>query len=129
MLKKTVTYVDFDDKEKTEDLYFHITKAELIEFVSQYPDDFAGYVKKISEANNKADLIAMFRSLIMRSYGIKDGPKFNKSAAISEEFSHSEAYSSLFLELFQKTDNLVDFFNAVLGVDISQLAAAQQKSK
>lgn len=128
MLKKTVTYKDFDDNERTEDLYFHLTKAELIEFVSQYPDDFKAYVKRISDANNKSELISMFRNLIMKSYGIKDGQKFIKSAAISEEFSHTEAYSELFMELFSKTDNLIDFFNAILGVDIVQLAAAQQKS-
>lgn len=129
MLKKTVTYTDFENQKRTEDLYFHLTKAELIEFVSQYPDDFSAYVKKISESNNKAELIAMFRRIIMMSYGIKDGPKFTKTAELSEEFSHTEAYSELFLELFSKTDNLIDFFNAVLGVDLVQIAASQQKSK
>ena len=127
MLKKTVTFVDFENEKQTEDLYFHLTKAELIEFVSQYPDDFAGYIKKISSSGSKGELINMFRNLIMKSYGQKDGPKFHKSAEISEEFSHTEAYSELFLELFSKTENLIGFFNAVLGVDIEQLAA-QQKS-
>lgn len=129
MLKKQVTYQNFENETKTDDLYFHLTKAELVEFVSQYPDDFAAYVKEISEANNKSALIAMFRDLILRAYGVKNGKEFEKNAQLSERFSHTEAYSALFMELFANTDNLVGFFNAVLGVDLAQIAAAQQKAK
>ena len=31
MLKKTITYTDFDDNERTEDFYFHLSKAEIAE--------------------------------------------------------------------------------------------------
>ena len=30
MFKKTITYNDFNGVERTEDFYFHLTKAELI---------------------------------------------------------------------------------------------------
>ena len=31
MLKKTITYTDYNDVERTEDFYFNITKAEAME--------------------------------------------------------------------------------------------------
>ena len=31
MLKKTITYTDYNDNERTEDFYFNFSKAELTE--------------------------------------------------------------------------------------------------
>ena len=30
MLKETITYIDFNDQERTEDFYFNLTRTELI---------------------------------------------------------------------------------------------------
>ena len=38
LTKKTITYVDFDGEDKTEDFYFNLTKAELTELASDYPE-------------------------------------------------------------------------------------------
>ena len=38
MLKKTVNYVDFDGNNQVEDLYFNLTKTELIEMAMDFPD-------------------------------------------------------------------------------------------
>lgn len=129
MLKKTVKYTDFDNQPQTDDLYFHLTKAELVEFVSAYPGDFSDYVKKISRSDDRAEFVNLFRALILKSYGLKDGPRFRKSAEISEDFSHTEAYSALFFELLSSTDNLIAFFNGVLGVDINELQKELEKNQ
>ena len=127
MLKKTVSFQDFDGNTQTEDLYFHLTKAELIEVVSQYPEDFTAYVKKIASEDRRSELVSLFRNIILKSYGVREGSRFKKTPDIAEEFSHTEAYSELFLELFSNTDNLIAFFNGVLGVDIAKLAQEQAK--
>ena len=31
MLKKTITYTDYNGNERTEDFYFNLTKAEVVE--------------------------------------------------------------------------------------------------
>lgn len=129
MLKKTVTYEDFDGKTQTEDLFFHLTKAELFEFVAQYPGEFTDYVQRISRSDDKSEILAMFRDLILKSYGVRSGPKFIKTPAQSEEFSHTEAYSAMFLELFQKPETLIAFFNALLGVDVEKVLAEAETKK
>lgn len=123
MLKKTVTYTDFDNIQRTEDLHFHLTKAELIEFVSQYPDDFTEYVNRISKSETKSEIIELFRNLVSSSYGLRQGSKFIKSKELSEEFSHTEAYSQLFFDLFGDTTKMITFFNGVLGVDLDKIVA------
>ena len=127
MLKKTITFDNFDGKSETKDFHFHLTKAELIEVVSKYPDDFSAYVNDIARANNKEELVSLFRTVILKSYGIKEGNSFKKTTELAEEFSHTEAYSELFMELFSSTDNLIAFFNSLLNVDIEKLAAEQTK--
>jgi hypothetical protein len=127
MLKKTVTYNDFDNQPQTDDLYFHLTKAELVEFVSGYPGEFADYIKKVSRSEDRSEFVQLFRNIILKSYGEKEGNRFKKSAELAEEFSHTEAYSALFFNLLEKTDNLIAFFNGVLGVDISALQKEIEK--
>jgi|WetSurMetagenome_2_1015567.scaffolds.fasta_scaffold20781_2 hypothetical protein len=127
MLKKTVTYNDFDNAPQTDDLYFHLTKAELVEFVSAYPGEFADYIKKVSRAEDRSEFVGLFRRLILMSYGVKEGSRFRKSSELSEDFSHTEAYSALFFDLLDKTDNLIAFFNGVLGVSVEDLRKEVEK--
>lgn len=129
MLKKTITYENFDGEKETKDFNFHLTKAELIEIISKYPDDFSGYVKEISSAVNKEALVELFRTIVLKSYGIREGTAFKKSPEISEEFSHTEAYSALFMELFSDTDNLINFFNSMLNTDLQKVLANTDTKK
>lgn len=39
MLKKTITYTDYDNVKRTEDFYFNLTMAELQERSSRPPED------------------------------------------------------------------------------------------
>lgn len=127
MLKKQITYENFEGEKETKDFYFNLTKAELVEVVSKYPDDFTGYVKQISQSSNKEELVSMFRTIILKSYGVKDGNTFKKTPELSEEFSHTEAYSELFMDLFSDVQKLIDFFNSLLKVDLEKLAETQNK--
>ena len=130
MLKKQITYTDpFENVQRTEDFYFHLTKAELIIFVSAYPSDFEQYVNRLMRADDKAEFFEMFRRLIMMSYGKRNGSSFEKTPAISEAFTHTEAYSELFIEIFTEEDKMISFFNGVLGVDLAKLAEEAQKKQ
>ena len=46
MLKKTVNYEDFDGNQRTEDLYFNLTKLEATEFALDLPDEITDEVVK-----------------------------------------------------------------------------------
>lgn len=102
MLKKEITFVDFDGNKQTETHYFNLTKAEMIEFDASYPGGAFQRLSMMVKEPTKymGEIVAAFKDLIMRSYGERtlDG-KFIKSQQMREAFGASEAYSELFMEI------------------------------
>lgn len=116
MIKKTVTYTDYDGNERTEDFYFHLNKAELMEMQLSTTGGFENKIRQIIAAQDTPELIKIFKELILKSYGVKspDGKRFIKSEELSTEFTQTEAYSILFMELAQNADAAAKFVNGVI---------------
>jgi len=116
MLKKTITYVDFDDEERTETFYFNLTKAELAEMELSLDGGFKKWVEQIVETKDNKQLIAIFKDVILKSYGEKslDGKHFTKNDQIREAFTCTQAYSELFMELSSNTEAATIFMNGIL---------------
>ena len=125
MLKKTVTYIDYNSTERTEDLYFNISKAELAELELSVTGGFSEMMKKIVAAQDVPSIVKIVKDLILKSYGEKssDGRRFIKSPELSEAFSQTEAYTEVFLDLVASAENMADFVNAIIPSDISRKAA------
>lgn len=116
MLKKTITYEDYDGNTRTEDFYFNLSKAELIEIEASTPGGVAAKLEKISKDNNGSEIIKTFKDIILKSYGVKseDGKRFIKSEEISKAFEETEAYSELFYELALDADKAAAFVNGIM---------------
>jgi hypothetical protein len=127
MLKKDITYTDiFDGVQRTETVHFNLTKAELVEFIAQFPQDFKAYIQEITFDSDRTRFVMFFKKLIMAAYGKRQGSDFVKTPEMAEQFTHTEQYSELLMELFSSEAKLIAFFNGVLGVDIMALAAEAQ---
>lgn len=118
MLKKTITYTDYDGNERTEDFYFNLTKAECLEMELGSNGGMKKYVERIISAQDGKQLVALFKEIIDKSYGVKslDGKRFVKNQEVLDEFKQSEAYSDLFMELATNSDAAAAFVNGVLPV-------------
>lgn len=129
MLKKTITYTDYDGNQRTEDFYFNMSKAEIMEMELGTTGGFTESLKKIIAAQDTPRLAKIFKELVLNSYGIKsdDGRRFIKKNVLSEEFSQTEAYSILYMELATNADAAADFINGIVDKDISEQMAAQNK--
>jgi hypothetical protein len=116
MLKKTITYKDYNDVERTEDFYFHLSKPEIAELELTTDGGLTDMIKKIVAAKDQASIIKIFKKFILQAYGVKsdDGKRFIKSEEISIAFSQTEAYSQLFMELATDADAAAKFFNAII---------------
>ncbi len=116
MLKKTMTYTDYDGNERKEDFYFNLTKAECMEMELSTSGGMQQYIEKIIAEKDTAKLVEIFKAIIFKAYGEKspDGKHFYKSEAISNDFASTEAYSDLFMELATNSDSASKFINAVL---------------
>ena len=115
MLKKTITYTDYHDVERTEDFYFNLTKAELMEMEMGAVGGLSGMIEKIVSAKDAPAIIKVFKELVLKAYGEKsaDGKRFIKSKEISDAFSQTEAYSQLFMELATDADAASKFVNGI----------------
>lgn len=119
MYKKTITYVDYDENERTEDFYFNLTQAEVMEMELSTSGGMAEMIKGIVAAQDVPEIIKIFKRLILESYGKKspDGKRFIKSDELTDEFKQTEAYSKLFMELAQDADAAAEFVNNVIAVN------------
>lgn len=116
MLKKTITYTDYNGVERTEDFYFNLTKAELMEMEIGTTGGMADTIKKIVDAKDAPAIIKIFKELVLKAYGEKsaDGKRFVKSEEISNGFAQTEAYSQLFMELATDADAAAAFVNGII---------------
>lgn len=116
MLKKTITYTDYNSVERTESFYFNLTEAELTEMEMSTSGGLAEAIQKIVDAKDTVAIIKVFKDLILRSYGEKsaDGKYFKKSEELAIAFSHTEAYSKLFMELATNSDAASQFVNGIM---------------
>lgn len=115
MLKKTITYTDYNGVERTEDFYFNLTKAEIAEMELEVPGGMTTMIERITKTQDTPSLIKLFKDLILRSYGKKsdDGRRFIKNKELCDEFKDSEAYSELFMELATNADAASAFVNGI----------------
>lgn len=116
MLKKTITYTDYNGITRTEDCYFNLNKAEIAEMELSTPGGFAEMINKITASMDGKMIMKVFKELILKSYGEKsaDGKRFVKSEELSEAFSQTEAYNELFMELITDSDAAAKFFNGIV---------------
>lgn len=130
MLKKTIKYVDYNGTERTEDFYFNLSKAELMEMEMSTSGGLAEMIQNIVQAQDAPAIIKIFKDLVLTSYGQKspDGKRFIKNSELREEFSQTEAYSILFMELATDDKKAAEFVNGIMPADIdrAELAKASQ---
>lgn len=116
MLKKTMSYTDYDGNERTEDFYFNLSKAEIAEMELSTNGGLEAMINRIIQERDNAKIVATFKDLILKAYGKKseDGREFIKSPELSKEFSQTEAYSDLFIELATNADSAAAFVNGIV---------------
>lgn len=126
MLKKTIPYKDYNGTERTEDFYFNLSEAEVMEMEMSTAGGLAEMIKGIVAAQDAPAIIKIFKELILKAYGEKspDGKRFVKSKEISDAFSQTEAYSKLFMELATDADAAAKFVNGILPNTQSNRASA-----
>ena len=113
MIKKKVTYIDLDGKEKTEELRFHMNKLEYIKFVGGIGIELEDKVKELTDKNDVLGMTNLIENLLVVSYGKMDGKKWTKSEEDQEEFRNSEQLAELFAALITNPDEAAKFFKHV----------------
>lgn len=116
MIKKTITYMDYEGMERTEDFYFNLSKAELSDMELSVHGGLSKRLEKIAQTKDAPQIAKFFKEMILKSYGVKseDGKRFIKSEELSKEFEQTEAYVELYMEMLNDPDAAAAFFNGVV---------------
>ena len=127
MLKKIITYTDYNGVERTEPFYFNLSKAELMEMELGVTGGMTEMLNKIINAKDGPSLMKTFKEMIMKAYGVKsdDGKRLIKSEELSIAFTQTEAYSVLFMELITDDKAAADFVNGIIPNEIKDKVADQ----
>ncbi len=130
MLKRTITYTDYNGVERTEDFYFNLNKAELMEMELGTEGGMADMISRIVSAQDTPSIIKIFKKLLLKAYGEKspDGKRFIKSDELSDSFAQTEAYSILFMELATDADAASNFVNGIIPSDVAKAASEEMKN-
>jgi hypothetical protein len=130
MLKKQITYKDFNDNDVTETFYFNLTKAELVELEVEFKGGMTEMINRIIEANDNKAIVQQFKKIILLAYGVKsdDGKRFIKSEDLSREFEQTNAYSELFVELATNSDAGAEFIIGIVPSDLGEEIKKTQAS-
>lgn len=116
MHTETRTYTDYAGNERTETFHFNLTKAEVLEMEMNQSGGMEQYIKRIIDAQDTAEIIKVFKQLLLTSYGepSPDGRRFIKSPELSKEFEETEAFSDMFMELSTDDVKAAKFIEDVL---------------
>lgn len=131
MLKKVITYTDYDGNERTEEFLFNLSKAEIMEMEMSQTGGMEKMINKIIAERDSKRLISLFKDLILMSYGEKslDGKRFIKNDELRDSFSQTEAYSQLFMELATDSDAAAAFVNGIIPADMEKAVSEELKKR
>ena len=125
MIKKTVKYTDFDGNEREESYFFHLTKADLLDMATSEDGSLVERIMAIAKEDDPIKIIPIIKQILIKAYGVKsdDGMRFVKKPEDVENFTYTEAFSELYMELSTNAEKAVEFFEGV----IPQFDAETQK--
>ncbi len=124
MLKKPITYTDWNGVQRTEDFYFHLSKLDLAKLQSSVKGGYDVNVRSIAAGGDGKSIMEFFENFIKLSYGEKseDGRRHMKSEEITRAFMETPAYEALFEELVTDAKAAAAFYNAVMPKDLDEFA-------
>lgn len=136
MIKKTVTYVTYTGESRTRDLYFHLTKAKLMDHL-YLKDRFESATKMLQgekrdlKDEETYELLQLIKLIINLSYGERseDGEYFRQTEEIQRNFLDSPAYDAMLWQLFENPAQAVSFLGEVMPADLMEEAQKQMEPK
>ena len=129
MYAKTIKYEDYNGNMREETFYFNLSKAELIDLEWRTPGGLENYMKHIMSMMDGQALADTFKMLIEKSYGVKDpeGRRFIKNEQVLKNFTETEAYVELYVQLATDDKAAAEFVNGIFPKEAVEAARKQKE--
>lgn len=124
MLKKLITYKDYNGTERTDTLYFHLNKFEWLELEAYTKGGLINNLEIALEKNETKKIIDILKKLILRAYGEKNPEtgEFEKDDDRAIRFSKTDAFSELFYTLMYSEEESKAFFMGLIPPEAKEEA-------
>ncbi len=133
MLKKTITYEDWNGKTRTEDFYFNLTRTECaeLEFGLGPGKSLSSSFQTLIDNNDMGVIVATVKKLLLTAYGVKsdDGRRFIKNDEVREAFEQNPAFDQIYMELATNAEYAADFLTAILPSNVTESLGANPKKE
>jgi hypothetical protein len=125
MYRITETYVDFNGNERTEDFYFNLTKAEVLDMEMGVSGGLAESINRLVQTQDQPAILQIFKDIVKKSYGVKspDGRRFIKNEEVLNDFIQTEAFSNIYVRFATNADEAAKFINGIIPADMSKQIA------
>ena len=129
MFVKEIKYTDYNGVDRSEKFYFNLNKSELTEMDLTTAGGMKSFIDRITNTQDQAELIKLFKELILKAYGVKsdDGKRFIKNDEIRDSFSQTMAYDTYFMLLATNEKEAIKFVNGIMPADL--VAEAQKQGQ
>lgn len=131
MFKYDIAYTDYNGNSQTKELYFNISKAEMLQLQFSEKEGMDKKLQKIVDSNDPSLIMKTFMDIVDLAYGVKseDGNRFIKSPEILKEFKETEAYSEFISKLLTEEGLSERFTNGIIpDVNNRQTLAGASKN-
>lgn len=141
MLKKTITFTNYDGQQETVDAYFNLNKTECVDLNMEYEREggLIGHLKKLVQQQEDGKVLQkpavdFVKLMIEKSYGVR--PKDNPSLFLKEDddgrslfkkFKQTAAYDAYVYALLSGEESLDEFAENVLPAISSEQRAEAEK--
>jgi hypothetical protein len=124
VLKRNITYEDYNGNTVTETFYFNLTKTELLNWENSAEGGMSAVLQRIIDTKDVGEIVKHMQEIILKSYGVKsdDGKHFLKSDDIRNNFEQSAAYDALFMELATDDSAAVAFLMGAMPKGFAEQA-------
>jgi hypothetical protein len=121
MLKRDITYEDFDGQTVTETFYFNLTKTEIVQLEVDYDGGLETTLRRIVNTADTKALMREFKRIVLLAYGVRseDGKRFVKTDELREAFTQTAAYDALFIELATNDEAAAKFIQGIIPKDLA----------
>ena len=129
MFVKEIKYTDYNGIDRNEKFYFNLNKSELTEMDLTTAGGMKSFIERITNTQDQAELIKLFKELILKAYGQKsdDGKRFIKSDELRNEFSQTMAYDTYFMLLATNEKEAIKFVNGLMPAALVAEASKQNQ--
>lgn len=128
MVKKNITYNNYEGQPETKTFYFNLSRFEWLELEAYTKGGLTDNLKHALETNNLKKTIDLLKRIILRAYGERDleTGEFIKNDDLAIKFSKTEAFSELFYELAYDEKKSNEFFSGLIPFELREQVKQEQ---